>query len=204
MRTTYTTTLAALILICLSSLTALPVFTQTVMPEVLNDGKLPEQLEYIQEKTRIYQDFRAIREDMFQKIKRNSLDSLSAAKSDILELENQLRSYGIRIDSLQSDLRTTNANLEEAIKNRDRMNFIGIPVNKVLYNSIMWIAIAGLVVLTIILLLTAKRNITTTIRTKRDLEEIREEFETYRKESRERQEQLVVKHHNELRKLKGK
>ena len=176
---------------------------QNTMPEVLNEGTLQEQQDYIQEKTRIYQDFRAIREDIFQKIKRNSLDSLAAAKSDILELENQLRKYGIQIDSLQSELRTTNSNLDEAIKNRDRMSFIGIPVNKALYNSIMWIVIVGLLVLTVVLFLTAKRNITTTIRTKKDLEEIREEFETYRKESRERQEQLVVKHHNELRKLKG-
>jgi uncharacterized membrane-anchored protein YhcB (DUF1043 family) len=90
------------------------------------------------------------------------------------------------------------------VKNRDRMSFIGIPMHKTLYNSIMWIVIAGLVILTVILFLTAKRNITVTLRTKKDLEEIREEYETYRKESRERQEQLVVKHHNEIRKLKGK
>ena len=203
MRTTNTTPLATIILICLFSLTGSPVMAQNTMPEVLNEGTLQEQQDYIQEKTRIYQDFRAIREDIFQKIKRNSLDSLAAAKSDILELENQLRKYGIQIDSLQSELRTTNSNLDEAIKNRDRMSFIGIPVNKALYNSIMWIVIVGLLVLTVVLFLTAKRNITTTIRTKKDLEEIREEFETYRKESRERQEQLVVKHHNELRKLKG-
>ena len=37
-----------------------------------------------------------------------------------------------------------------------------------------------------------------------NLEEVKEEFEAYRKQSRERQEQLVVKHHNELRKMKGK
>jgi len=174
------------------------------MPEVLNEGTFQEQYEYLQERTRIYQDFRAIREDMFQKIKRNSLDSLAGAKSDILQLENQLRAYGIRIDSLQSDLLATNNELDEAIKNRDRMSFIGIPVNKALYNSIMWIVITGLVLLTVILFLTAKRNISATIRTKKDLEEIREEFDAYRKESRVRQEQLVVKHHNELRKLKGK
>lgn len=204
MRTTNITTLAIIIILCLNSLSGNPLLAQNTMPEVYNEATLKEQLDYLQEKTRIYQDFRAIREDMFQKIKRNSLDSLVAAKSDILELENQLRRYGIRIDSLQSELQITNGNLDEAIKNRDRMTFVGIPVNKALYNSIMWIVIIGLLVLTTTLFLTAKRNITTTIRTKKDLEEIREEFETYRKESRERQEQLVVKHHNELRKLKGK
>ncbi len=201
MKTTYTASL--LILTLALGLTIIPVQAQTTMPEVMNEGTLQEQLDYLQEKTRIYQDFRAIREDMFQKIKRNSLDSLNEGKSEILKLENQLRTYGIQIDSLQSDLQTTNNNLEEAIKNRDRMSFFGIPVHKSLYNSILWIVIAGLVLLTVILFLTSKRNIIATIRTKKDLEEIREEFETYRKDSRIRQEQLVVKHHNELRKLKG-
>jgi len=204
MKTTHTTTLALIIILCLNNLAGNPLLAQKTMPEVLDEGTLNEQLDYLQEKTRIYQDFRAIREDMFQKIKRNSRDSLAAAKMDILALENQLRAYGIRIDSLQSDLQTTNANLDEAIKNRDRMTFVGIQVNKFLYNSIMWIVIAGLVVLTIILFLAAKRNITTTMRTKKDLEETREEYENYRKETRVRQEQLVVKHHNELRKMKGK
>jgi hypothetical protein len=68
----------------------------------------------------------------------------------------------------------------------------------------MWLVVAGLALLTVILFLTAKRNITVTIRTKKDLEEVKEEYESYRKQARERQEQLVVKHHNELRKLKGK
>lgn len=196
-------TIITIILACLLGLSSKAVNAQNTMPEVLNEGTLREQLDYLQEKTRIYQDFRAIREDMFQKIRRNSLDTLTANKAEIHKLENQLRAYGIRIDSLQSSLQVTNNNLDEAVKNRDRMTFFGVPVHKSLYNSIMWFVIAGLVLLTGMLFLTARRNITAAIRTKKDLEEIREEFETYRKQTRERQEQLVVKHHNELRKLKG-
>ena len=44
---------------------------QTTIPDVLLNGTLKEQMDYVQEKTRIYEDFRAIREDMFQKMKRN-------------------------------------------------------------------------------------------------------------------------------------
>ena len=39
---------------------------------------------------------------------------------------------------------------------------------------------------------------------KRDLEELREEYEAHRKSAREKYEQAVVKHHNEMQKLKGK
>jgi len=49
-----------------------------------------------------------------------------------------------------------------------------------------------------------KRNFSSSRHLKNDLEELKEEFEAYRKQSRERQEQLVVKHHNELKKMRGK
>ncbi|HBE42526.1 MAG TPA: hypothetical protein DDW27_15260, partial [Bacteroidales bacterium] len=48
--------------------------SQPEMPDVLQKGSLHEQLDYIEERTRIYEYYRAIREDMFQQIKKNTLD----------------------------------------------------------------------------------------------------------------------------------
>jgi len=177
---------------------------QTSMPEVLDTGTLKQQLDYLNEKTRIYNGFRAVRDDMFLKILTNSNDSLVAAKRDIIQLQVQLQELSDSIGELQADLKNTNDKLDQAIKNRDRLKFVGIPVHKSLYNLIMWIVIAALAFLSVILFLSAKRNFSASRHLKNDLEEVKEEFEAYRKQSRERQEQLVVKHHNELRKMKGK
>ena len=38
---------------------------QSDVPDVFTEGSVREQMNYVQEKTRIYEDFRAIREDMF-------------------------------------------------------------------------------------------------------------------------------------------
>jgi hypothetical protein len=177
---------------------------QNSMPEVLNNGTLKQQLDYLNEKTRIYNGFRAVRDDMFLKMLTNSNDSLVAAKIDIIQLQVQLQALNDSINELQADLNNTNDKLEQAIINRDRLKFIGIPVHKSLYNSIMWIVIAALAVLSVILFLSAKRNFSVSKHLKKDLEEVKEEFEAYRKQTRERQEQLVVKHHNELKKMRGK
>lgn len=190
-------------LACMICLAVYPLRGQSSMPEILDNGTLEEQYEYLHDRTRIYNNFRAIREDMFQKIRSNSLDSLAGVKNDVLQLENQLNEANVMITSLQADLEATNGRLDEAIKNRDRLSFLGIPMNKILYNSIVWIIIASLAFLSGVLFLTNKRLLTTARRNKRDLEETREEFETHRKQARERYEQTVVKHHNELRKLKG-
>jgi hypothetical protein len=180
------------------------IIAQRTMPEVMDTGTLEEQLDYLHEETRIYNDFRAIREDMFQKIKTNSLDSLDGSKITISELEGQLREQVILVESLREELQNTIMQLDEAIKNRDRLSILGIPMQKDRYNTIVWAVIAGLAFITAILFLSNKRLLTTARRNKNDLEELREEFEAYRKQTREQREQLVVKHHNELRKLKGK
>ena len=193
-----------ILLLVILSHTAGVVCGQSSMPEVLDNGTLKQQLDYLHEKTRIYNGYRAVREDMFQKIRTNANDSLAAAKNNILQLQVKLLAHRDSIGELQADLNNTNDMLNQAVKNRDRLKFIGIPVHKSLYNSIMWIVIGALAVLSLILFLSAKRNFSTSRHLKNDLEEVKEEFEEYRKQSRERKEQLVVKHHNELKKLKGK
>ena len=194
---------ATIILIFMLTCAGTQVFAQRTMPEVLENGTLEEQLEYLDERTRIYNDFRAVREDMFQKIKTNSMDSLRAEKRNVLQLKYQLAEQSTLIESQQTELQSTNEKLDLAIKNRDRLTFIGIPMHKALYNTILWVIIAGLAFISVVLFLSNKRLLSTSRVNKKDLEDTREEFEAYRKSTRERQEQLVVKHHNELRKLRG-
>lgn len=173
------------------------------MPEVLDTGTVEEQFNYLDERTRIYNNFRAIREDMFQKIRTNSNDSLDLQKGIVTGLREDLRQHDEQISQLQENLSNTNAELETAIKNRDQIKFLGIPMHKALYNTILWGIVAALAFITIVLFLSNKRLMTTSRRNKNDLEELREEHEAYRKKTREEREQLVVKHHNEVRKLKG-
>ena len=77
---------------------------QNTLPEILLQGTLNDQLNYLQEKTRIYEDYRAIREDMFQIIKKNSIDSLMAARKNIILLTNFSGAQNDTIDSLNNTL----------------------------------------------------------------------------------------------------
>lgn len=192
------------ILICLSGYPWNKVYSQVEMPEILNTGSLQDQFNYLEDRTRIYNNFRAIREDMFQKIKSNSIDSLAAEKRIVFQLEGQLNNQNMRIDSLMAELQTTNVSLDEAIRNRNRLTFLRIPMQKALYNTIVWIIIAGLSFLSVVLFLLTRRVVVISRNNKNDLEEIKEEFEAYRKNSRERYEKLAVQSHNEIRRLKGK
>lgn len=173
------------------------------MPEVMTNGTIAEQLDYIQQRTNIYNNFRAVREDIFQSLKRNTLDSLIATNNKVKELENQITGTNKGQDSLNVVLNKTREDLNYAIKNRNNLLFLGISMNKILYNVIMWSLVIGLIVLIIFLGMLHLRNHKITRLSRKELSELKDEFESYRKTSREKLEKLVIDHFNEIKKLKG-
>lgn len=179
------------------------VLPQTTMPDALLKENLKEQMNYLEEKTRIYENYRAIREDMFQKIKNNALDSLSAAKNQISSLKSVNSERQETIDSLFKNLEATKAELEEITKTKNSIGLLGLNISKSVYNSLMWTIIAGLMVIIAIGYLALKRSLSVTKHTKNEMKELREEYEAYRKSSREAREKMARDHFNEIRKLKG-
>ena len=177
--------------------------SQTPIPDILSNSPLKEQMDYIQERTRIYENYRAIREDMFQKIKDNAIDSLTKSKTEINDLKDLNLILNHRIDSLSTSLQTTKYNLDEITATKNSIRILGMEVNKISYNSIMWIIIAGLLALLALGFLVFKRNMVTTLHTKKELEELNNEFEVYRQTTREAREKMSMAHFNELKKLKG-
>lgn len=182
---------------------ALKVTGQVVMPDILLNNSLKEQLNYIDEHTRIYENYRAIREDMFQKIKQNVSDTVLATKNKITALNNKTVKLFISIDSLKTTLATTKTSLEEMTRTKNSIRVIGLEVNKSTYNKVMWTLLAGLIAALLMGFLVFKRNLSVTFSTKKEFEELKNEYETYKKTSREAREKLTMDHFKEIKKLRG-
>jgi cell division protein FtsB len=176
---------------------------QETMPDVLNKNTLKEQLNYIEERTRIYENYRAIREDMFQKIKGNISDTLSAAKRKIAGLSNTTLKLNHTIDSLNTALETTKKILEDITRTKNSIRLLGLEVNKLIYNTIMWLIVAVLAAILAIGFLVFKRGLSVSVKTKKELQELKDEFEAYRKTTREAREKMSMDHFNELKRMKG-
>ncbi len=170
---------------------------------VLDSALLEAQLDYIHENTRVYNDYRAIRDDIFLKLRRNVKDTLNATKLEVEELNSRLSERNFEIETLNTNFTRTNNEKEEAIKNRDSLSFLGIQMKKGLYNVIIWLVILGLAALTVFVLLLFRRSNQVTKKVKKELQTIQEEFDLYRKSSREKYEKLVVSHHSEIMRLKN-
>lgn len=179
------------------------IYAQASMPEVLEKGTLSEQKEYLEDKMNNYNGYRAVREDIFLKILKNSVDSLNSAKKEIIALQNSSEDLNSNIKSLNNKLADAKNSEANAIKEKNSLMFLGILMNKTTYNIILWGIIAGLAFILVLLFTIYKKNYNSMSTLRKDLEDTREEFEIFRKTSREKQEQMVISHFNEIKKLKG-
>lgn len=176
---------------------------QNEASDVFTKGTINEQLKYIDERTRIYENYRAIREDMFRTISRNTIDTLTKAKTRINDLALLNTALNVRIDSLNANLQNASDQLSKATRTKESISVLGMEVNKKVYNSMMWTIMAALLFLLAAGFLSFRRNRVITLRTQKDLEDLKAEFEGYRQKVRVEREKTNLEHFNEIKKLKG-
>lgn len=173
------------------------------MPSELSGSTIQEQINYLEKHTRIYEGFRAIREDMYQKITRNFLDTLTAEKGRVAALENLKAGLNTKTDSLNALLATTRAQLEETTTSKNSIRVLGLEIRKGVYNTLMWSIVGALVFILILGFLIFKRNLVVLLRTEKDLKELKDEFAAYKQSSRLAREKLEMDNFRAIQKLKG-
>ena len=176
--------------------------SQRPLPDELLTNSIEGQIEYIEEHTRIYENYRAIREDMFQKVNNNIIDSLRIYKEEITELNSRISGLNNVKDSLNNSLEETRSELQEVSRTKNEISLLGLEINKTVYNSIMLIIIAALIIMLIAGYILFKTNRAVTIRTKDELKELKDEFEDYRQSSRRAREKMTIDHFKEIKRLK--
>jgi chaperonin cofactor prefoldin len=175
----------------------------TGMPEVFLHNSLKEQFGFLDEHTKIYDNFRAIREDMYQKIRVNVSDTLSSLNNKLGRLNKTRLALNHTIDSLKSNLESTKTSLDDVTKSKNSISVLGIEINKLTYNKMMWTVMAILVAALVGGFFVFKRNLTLIFNTKKEFQELKNEFEAYRKSSREAREKLTMDHFNEIKRIRG-
>jgi hypothetical protein len=139
---------------------------------------------------------------MFQKLKSNVSDTLNAMNKKLAGFSNSGTELKETIDSLRADLASTKTQLEEMTTTKNSISLLGVEVNKQAYNKIMWIILGLMLAALVIGFLIFKRNLLLMASTKNDYQELKNEFEAYRKTSREAREKLTMDHFNEIKRIK--
>jgi hypothetical protein len=177
---------------------------QSTLPDVLKKGTMSDQFNYLNEHTRIYENYRAIREDMYRLVSRNALDTMKNARNRINGLVQHTSELDVRIDSLRQSLEALNTGLLEMTKTKNSIPFLGMEVNKKSYNTLLWSVIGVLAFLLAAGYLTFRQHRAVTLRTRKELESLKAEFEAYRTKTRLEREKTNIDHFNEIKKLRGR
>lgn len=174
----------------------------------LTSGSIESQFDYLYKKSFKWTDpttgqrYKTVRVNNLFKFKNNVIDSLKLGRKKLLETQKVVSAQKSEIDALKSELGTTNENLTSVTKEKDSIRFLGIPLSKTGYNTILWSIIAALAALLALFIIRFKRSNAITVIANKGKNEIEAEYEDYRRKSIEREQKLRRELQDELNKQK--
>jgi ABC-type multidrug transport system fused ATPase/permease subunit len=160
-----------------------------------NETSLERQYEVFKENLNFWNGNYFLNETQLNEFYRALTDSIAA-------LENEIGDKAETVNTLRSELNTTNqqlenakAELETSIKNQNAISVFGQNIDKSIYTLFMSLFILALLVFLGIVFLLYRRSNVVTVRTKKDLSELKQEFEIHKKNALERYTKINMELH---------
>lgn len=134
----------------------------------------------------------------------------NALTDSIAELENEINVLNSRISEIKATLDSTNqqlnnakAELDASIEKRNTIDFMGQEVDKNIFTLTMSMIILALLTFLGVVSVLYKRSNKITTKAKKDYEELKNEFETHKKNALERYTKINTELHHTRMKLKN-
>ncbi|WP_054718024.1 hypothetical protein [Marinifilum fragile] len=177
--------------------------TQQEAKPSLDNGTISSQFQYMTKKSSNWQGHEVIKVEMLSKYQSNVQDSLNQLKSFLKKSETKVDNQGREIDNLNTEIQNLKKELDETIRMKDSMKFLGMELSKSTYNTLMWVLILGSLAVAGVCFMMFKRSNVVTVETKQTLDEVREEFDTHRKNALVREQKLARRLQDEVIKNKN-
>jgi len=168
----------------------------------LNKGTIESQFDYIYAKSYSYKDTKSVKKGDLQKIKSNVLDSINTLKKELNDTKQIVQTQNNEINNLKTNLKTTNDNLTIVTKEKDGIKFLGFPMTKGGYNTILWSIITGLLAFLLFFIYRFKASNAITKQSNLLLAETEAEFDNYKATALEREQKVRRELQDELNKQK--
>ena len=123
-------------------------------------------------------------------------DSISVMENQITEKANRVSALQNELNSTNKQLENTKAELDTSIKNQNAISVFGMNVEKTVFTLIMSVIILGLLAFLGIVFMLYRRSNKVTVHTKKEYEELKEEFEVHKKYALERYTKINMELHH--------
>ncbi len=156
----------------------------------LDSGTISSQFEYLNRISNNYQEYKVVKKTNLDKIKANVLDSLRVFEKDLVEIQQTVTAQQTKINQLEDQVENIQAELQTTEEARDSFFFLGMPIHKNAYNTMMWTIVAGLLGAFLFFLYKYSRSHKVISIARQNLAETVEEFEQHRKNTLDRERKL--------------
>jgi preprotein translocase subunit SecF len=167
------------------------------MPNLVNAQALDEevntlnkQYETLMKVSTTYQEYKVIKHVRLNEFWKNIQDSIQTAKVEQQALKQEITDLNADLLTTQNNLGEVTTNLEASNHDRDRIDFIGIPLTKAFYNSVVWGIIFILGGLALLFFYRFNKSNTVTRITKKEADTLFNEYDNYKKNTRDKELQL--------------
>lgn len=183
------------------------IFTQSIIAQNTSKIEQPNtvenQFKKLYKNSNNYQIYKVIKKNEFLSLQKNILDSVKVIKEDAVSKQLKINEQLKNITSLQTKIDTLKSNLSVSIEKEDAISFIGIPLKKGTYNSILWSIIGALLFGLAFFIYRFKNSNTVTKETKDLLIDVEHEFEQYKRNSIDKEQKLRRQLQDEINKQRG-
>ena len=108
-------------------------------------NSINNQFDKIYKKSTNYKNYKVILKEQYLNLKLNVLDSIKHSKQHILKIENTLNNKNSTLKKTKEQLVSTELDLKKAIQKGNSMTFLGMQLNKISYNLLLWFIIILLI-----------------------------------------------------------
>lgn len=169
----------------------------------MKEGSVEEQFDHVYTKSGNYQEYKVIKKNLYNTLKKNVLDSIQNQKTKISDANTLIKEQTNEIKTLSTSLDQLKSELNKSKKDKNSLSFLGIKLKKGTFLAIMW-SIFGLLLLGLVTLFyTYNNNNKITKKANEDLKELEMEFKNARTRALEREQTLNRKLQDEINKQKN-
>lgn len=156
----------------------------------LNSGTISSQFDYLNSISNNFQEYKVVKKTNLDKIRNNVTDSLNVFKDQLVTFKQDLKVKQDQIADLEAQMSDIREQLAKAEEARDSFFFLGMPIHKSAYNTMMWTIVAILAGAFLFFLYRFSQSFKVISKAKKDLEDTREEFDQHRKNTLDRERKL--------------
>ena len=164
------------------------------------NGTIENQFDFVIQKSNNYQDFKVVKKEDLNLLKKNSMDSIAKFKTALDDLKVKFSTHDAIVTGLNDSLQVVKKELKDLKSAQNNVDFLGTPVSKSSYNLIMWSIVSVLLLIVFISFFQMRSAKSFSKSAHNELGKLEEEFEEYKRKALEKEQKLGRQLQDEINK----